>query len=57
MNGGSEKAKRYRERAEEARKDAAKMQGEDFKRTLIEVAESYERLADRIEASEARRKR
>ena len=52
----SDKAKQFRERAAEARAEAEKMTNPEFRQSLVGVAESYERLATRIEQNEARRK-
>jgi molecular chaperone GrpE (heat shock protein) len=57
MDASTDKPGRYRERAAEARAEAEKMANEEFKQTLLNVAESYERLAYRIEQKESQRAR
>jgi hypothetical protein len=44
-----EKIRRFRERAEECRAHAAEMHDQDARAGLIQVAESYERMAAAIE--------
>lgn len=46
----NEKIRRFRDRAEECRAHAAEMKDQDARAGLIQVAESYERMADAIEA-------
>jgi hypothetical protein len=41
----------WRERAEEARAKAGQMRDPDAKATLLEIARSYDKLAERAEAS------
>jgi hypothetical protein len=49
-NSEKEKIRRFRDRAEECRAHAAEMKDPDARAGLIQVAESYERMADAIEA-------
>jgi hypothetical protein len=43
-------AEYWLERAEEARAQASEMHDPDAKRTLLEIAENYQQLADQAEA-------
>jgi hypothetical protein len=45
----------WRERAEEARAQASEMQDPTAKRTLLEIARSYDRLAEQAEYVEKMR--
>jgi hypothetical protein len=45
-----EKIRRFRDRADECRAHAAEMKDPEARAGLIQVAESYERMADAIEA-------
>jgi hypothetical protein len=44
-----QRAKRYRERAEECRRNAANMQDPDARKGLLQVAGAYEQMAENIE--------
>jgi hypothetical protein len=48
----AERAKRYRDQAAEIRAAAALAKTPDVRRTLLEIADSYETLASRVEAPE-----
>ncbi len=50
VESDKEKIRRFRDRAEECRTHAAQMSDPDARSGLIQVAESYERMADAIEA-------
>jgi|GEM_PF-4682744 len=50
VESDKEKIRRFRDRAEECRAHAAQMSDPDARTGLIQVAESYERMVDAIEA-------
>jgi hypothetical protein len=50
VESDKEKIRRFRDRAEECRAHAVEMKDSDARAGLIQVAESYERMADAIEA-------
>ena len=56
MGGGDGRGKRYRELAAKARADAESITVPQAKQILLEVAASYERLADTLDANANRPK-
>jgi hypothetical protein len=54
MDDDSASAKRYRQRAAEVRAKAEKMTSPDLKRSLMDIARTYDHLAARIEAGSSR---
>jgi hypothetical protein len=51
------KAKQFYERAAEARADAEKMADPSARQTLLDIADTYERMALRFAVSDARNRR
>jgi hypothetical protein len=47
--GNGDKARRYRDRAKECRRRATETKGPDARAGFLQVAKSYERMADVIE--------
>jgi hypothetical protein len=56
MDGDAGKVKRYRDRAAEMRAEAETMTGPETRKMLLDVAASYETLANMLAANEARRR-
>jgi hypothetical protein len=50
MDGDTGSAKRYRQRAMAVRAEAEKLTNPEAKQTLIEIADSYEKLAYSLDA-------